>query len=552
MIDIIIVGGGLSGLIAASNLKHKNKNLNITIIDNNDYLGGRLRQYQKNSYIINEGPSWLWFKDLIENIFKEIGIKDNIDFKELENQYKLIYKKDKSIIVDKNILEKIYNLDPYCKEKLDLFLKNGETNYNLCINKYLKYNNLCISEYFSFENFKNIFKLNMLTSYKTIFDNISKHNIVNKIFIWPSLFIGSKPYRISGLFTILTYYMLKKGTHIPNKKGMIDIVEILEKHLENLGVNIIKNHYVYNLEFKNDKINEVTMINNINNNNLKLNCDYIISSTDYYSFEKMLPNKYRSYTKQYWNKQVMCPSALTFNVVINRKLNNLEYHNLFLINNLNKHINDIFENQSIPEQPLFYVNITSKLFENEVTENHENIFILIPTSNYSNISNDDINYLYQNVIEQISCYTQINLEDHIIFTDFKRDTYYNAKFDAFKNNSYGLSCENYQYAFFRPKIKSKYVNNLYYCGHTSSPGPGIPPSMVSGLNSSNLLLKNIENNSYQSIFQQIMLIITNIIVNIFTYGFNLEGIKNTFVCVKKDICFMLFNKLNYSIYFNYE
>ena len=76
--------------------------------------------------------------------------------------------------------------------------------------------------------------------------------------------------------------------------------------------------------------------------------------------------------------------------------------------------------------------------------------------------------------------------------------------------------------------------------------------MVSGLNSSNLLLKNIENNSYQSIFQQIMLIITNIIVNIFTYGFNLEGMKNTFVCAKKDICFMLFNRLNYSIYFNYE
>jgi len=128
------------------------------------------------------------------------------------------------------------------------------------------------------------------------------------------------------------------------------------------------------------------------------------------------------------------------------------------------------------------------------------------------------------------------------------------RFNAFKNNAYGLSCENYQFAFFRPKIKSRYVFNLYYCGHTSCPGPGIPPSMISGLNASNLLIKDCQNkrNIFSSFFTEFWILITNLVVNIITFGFNVVGLKTTFSCFIKEFNFILFNKLKPSNYFRYE
>ena len=146
-----------------------------------------------------------------------------------------------------------------------------------------------------------------------------------------------------------------------------------------------------------------------------------------------------------------------------------------------------------------------------------------------------------------------------------KDIDFKNRFNAYRNNAYGLSCENYQYAFFRPKIKSRYIPNLYYCGQTSCPGPGVPPSMVSGLNSSNLLLKTHEekekekekkNNYYlsriQYIFTEFWIIITNLIVNLITFGFNLLGLKTSIICLSKEINYTLFGKLKPNYYFKYE
>jgi phytoene desaturase len=37
-----------------------------------------------------------------------------------------------------------------------------------------------------------------------------------------------------------------------------------------------------------------------------------------------------------------------------------------------------------------------------------------------------------------------------------------------------------QTAIFKPKMKSKKLNNLFYTGQLTTPGPGVPPSLISG------------------------------------------------------------------------
>jgi phytoene desaturase len=37
-----------------------------------------------------------------------------------------------------------------------------------------------------------------------------------------------------------------------------------------------------------------------------------------------------------------------------------------------------------------------------------------------------------------------------------------------------------QTAFLRPKLKSSRVQNLYFTGQLTVPGPGVPPALISG------------------------------------------------------------------------
>jgi phytoene desaturase len=37
-----------------------------------------------------------------------------------------------------------------------------------------------------------------------------------------------------------------------------------------------------------------------------------------------------------------------------------------------------------------------------------------------------------------------------------------------------------QTAFLRPKLQSKKVKSLFFTGQLSVPGPGVPPSLISG------------------------------------------------------------------------
>ena len=52
--------------------------------------------------------------------------------------------------------------------------------------------------------------------------------------------------------------------------------------------------------------------------------------------------------------------------------------------------------------------------------------------------------------------------------------------ETFRGNAYGLANTLRQTALFRPSCRSKKVKNLFYTGQLTVPGPGVPPSLISG------------------------------------------------------------------------
>ena len=68
---ILIVGGGLGGLATAICLS--DKNFEITIIEKNSNLGGKINYFEKDGYKFDTGPSLITLPHIFENLFKKAG-----------------------------------------------------------------------------------------------------------------------------------------------------------------------------------------------------------------------------------------------------------------------------------------------------------------------------------------------------------------------------------------------------------------------------------------------------------------------------------------------
>ena len=58
--------------------------------------------------------------------------------------------------------------------------------------------------------------------------------------------------------------------------------------------------------------------------------------------------------------------------------------------------------------------------------------------------------------------------------------YFVRDYNSFKGNAYGLANTLKQTAILKPGCRSKKVNNLFFAGQLTVPGPGVPPSLISG------------------------------------------------------------------------
>jgi len=83
-------------------------------------------------------------------------------------------------------------------------------------------------------------------------------------------------------------------------------------------------------------------------------------------------------------------------------------------------------------------------------------------------------------INRLEVYTRDNIKDHIVYNrSFTRKNFIND-YNSFKGSAYGLANTLRQTDILKPSIKNRKVKNLYYTGHLTVPGPGVPLSLISG------------------------------------------------------------------------
>lgn len=486
---VIVIGSGFAGLSAATHLAHKG--YDVTILEKNSIAGGRARQYESDGFTFDMGPSWYWMPDVFERYFANFGkkVSDYYHLVRLDPSYIVHFGENDAMKVPASMPELEAMFEQYeqgSTKNLRHFLKEAEYKYTVGINEFVYKPGNSILEFADMRVIKSLFRLQMFQSMAKHVRKLFKNPKIISLLEFPVLFLGATPQNTPALYSLMNYADISLGTWYP-MGGMHKIVEGMVSLAKEKGVKLLLNEEVTRLETSSNHITRVHTQHNI------YETDILVGGADYHHIEQeLLPAEKRQYSEKYWQKRTMAPSSIVFYLGINKRLDNLWHHNLFFDENFEVHAKEIYETPQFPSKPLFYVSCPSKTDPTVAPEGCENLFILIPTA--PNLTDTDAikEQYYHIVMERLEKITKQNIRDAVVYkrayahTDFQKD------YHAFKGNAYGLANTLLQTAFFKPKLRSSRLKNLFYTGQLTTPGPGVPPSLISGEVVANEIFKNIQ------------------------------------------------------------
>lgn len=480
---ISIIGSGFASLAAACYLAKDG--FSVTVYEKNEQIGGRARQFKKNGFTFDMGPSWYWMPDVFERFFSDFGksASDYYRLDKLNPAYKVFFGNNNSITIE-DTLEKISRAfereEPGSSLKLQKFIDQAQNNYNIAIKELVYRPGISPLELVTPATIKKIGQF-----FSTISRDVRKefkNKKLIQILEFPVLFLGAKPDNTPSFYSFMNYADFGLGTWHPHG-GMYKVIEGMEALAHSLGVEIKTNTPV-------DKINVINnSIASIEVNGQTIETDIVVSGADYHHSESLLDQKFRQYSEKYWEKKIYAPSSLLFYVGFKKKLKNINHHNLFFDVDFDAHATDIYDNPKWPEAPLFYANFTSVTDAGTAPFDHENGFFLIPIAPGLEDTPQLRELYFEKIITRFEELTHQNVRKDILFKesfcvkDFIKD------YNSYKGNAYGMANTLLQTAFLRPKLKSSKVENLFFTGQLTVPGPGVPPSLISGKLVSGLIQK---------------------------------------------------------------
>jgi len=483
---IQIIGSGFSSLSAACYLAQAGHQ--VSIYEKNSSVGGRARQLKKEGFTFDIGPSWYWMPDVFDRFFSDFGKKtsDYYQIEKLDPAYKIFFEDEIITIGDSmiKICAEFERIEKGSGIKLDKFIKKAQDNYGIAVNKIL-YNAPGISP-LELVSKDTVIRLDQF--FKTISHEVRK-NFSNPKLIstleFPSLFLGAKPSKTPSFFSFMNFADFGLGTWHP-KGGMYEVIKGMETLAIELGVSIHTNQVVEKIVVKNN------VVTGLVTNNVFKKSDIVLSGADYHHSETLLDIEYRQHSEAYWDKKVFAPSSLLFYIGIDKKLKNAEHHNLFFDADFEKHAEEIYDEPKWPSHPLFYANVPSKTDPSMAPKGCDALFILMPIAPNIEDTTELRDYYLEKIIKRFEEKTKQSIQNNIIFKESFCVNDFKSEYNSYKGNAYGMAMTLLQTAFLRPKLKSTKVDHLYFTGQLTVPGPGVPPSLISGKLTSELIMKRLK------------------------------------------------------------
>jgi len=471
-----VIGSGFAGLSAACHLAKAGNE--VIVLEKNSTPGGRARQLKMSGFTFDMGPSWYWMPDVFERFFEHFQKtpSDYYELQRLDPSYRVRFE-DESIDLPASMAEMealFEEIEPGSSLALRKFLKQAAFKYEVGINDLVYKPSRSLMEFADRRLLTGLLKMDVLTSMSKHIRKFFKNEKLIQLMEFPVLFLGSTPENTPALYSLMNYADIQLGTWYP-KGGMFKVVEGMVTLAESLGV---KFHYDEAVTSVNIAGKNITHLVTSKGSHA---VDIVVGGADYHHLDQhILPEGYRNYSPNYWDTRTMAPSSLLFYIGVDQPLPNMKHHVLFFDEDFKQHAHEIYNDPKWPSKPLLYTSVTSKTDDTVAPAGHENLVILIPVAPDLEDTEAIREKYFQLAMDRLEAFTGTNIRDHIVVKKSYAHNDFVADYHSYKGNAYGLANTLLQTAILKPAMKSKKLTNLYFTGQLTVPGPGVPPSIISG------------------------------------------------------------------------
>lgn len=474
----VIIGAGLGSLAASCFLAKKG--YEVLVLEKNSSVGGRARVLKDKGYTFDMGPSWYLMPDVFERFFANFGKKpqDYYQLKKLDPAYRIFFEKNKVVDISSDLKKNVELFDKHEKDggkKFLDYLAMSKTQYDLSMESFVYRDYDSVFSVLKKDFFEKGRKLNLFGNVSSEVNKYFESDFLKKILMYNIVFLGGTPKNTPSLYSIMAHIDFNLGVWYP-KGGLGSVVDGIFKLSKELRVQ-----YKYDAEVS--KINGDKNLKKANSlvlsNGEIISADLIIANADYHHVEmNLIDEDFRTYDEPFWKKSTVAPSAFVAYLGINKKLKKLDHHNLFLGNDWEKYFDSIFENPEWPDKPTYYLCVPSKNDDSVAPKGKENVFITVPIASGLEDNPELRDKFFEKIIIDVEEVTGEKIFDNIEYKKFFSINDFRTDYNAYKGTALGLSHTLFQSAFFRPRMKSQKLNNLYYCGQYVHPGIGVPMALI--------------------------------------------------------------------------
>jgi 1-hydroxy-2-isopentenylcarotenoid 3,4-desaturase len=475
---VVIVGAGFGGMSAAALLARDG--FDVTVIEKNEQPGGRGSVYQEAGYTFDMGPSWYLMPDVYEKFFADFGKKpeDLFTLEKLDPLYRIFFY-DKAIYDISPELEENYQLFESFEEgggdKLKSYLASSRELYEFSVNEMLYKDYRSVLDLLSGKLLLKAPKLRLWENLQHYVNKQFKSDQARKILEYAIGFLGGSPQNTPSFYHLVSHADLTLGVWYP-QGGMREIVKVVRDLAESYGAEFIYNEPVELLEIHENRVKRVIT------NKAVYEPDMVVVNADYHHGEvDLLTPEHRTYDETYWEKKILSPSAMVAYLGVNRRVEGLAHHNLFLERDWDDGFNAVFNpmQTSWPENPSYYVNVPSLTDESAAPPGCDTLYILAPLAPGLEDTPQLREDFYNRIMDDLEGKLEDKIREDVVVKKLFALNDFQDRYNAYKGTAFGLTHTLDQTALFRPAHRSKKVENLYYTGQYTHPGIGVPMTMVS-------------------------------------------------------------------------
>ena len=488
---VVVIGGGISGLATSALLAKAG--CEVDLFEARERVGGRAYTIKDGKFTFETGPSWYLMPDAFDQFYRLMGTTaaEQLDLVQLEPAYKTFYEAEPGKAPSEPILihdllgknmEVFESVEPGAGEALGRYVASAQDVYDLSM-KYFLYTNFdSVKPFLKPELLKRagMFLSHLFKSLDGFAGQHVRDERLRKILDFPAVFLGASPYNTPSMYHLMTHVDMNVGVFYP-QGGFYKIIESIAKLAKDAGVRIHTSSPVSKIIVKDGAAAGVLVGDEV------VAAEVLVGTADLEFVEtKLLEPKHQTYKPAYWNRKQPGPSALLVMLGVKGKLPELEHHTLLYSNNWKKNFDKVFKKadgkSQIANPASLYICKPSATDKSVAPSGHENLFVLVPAAPDVALGGEGdpaLEAAADRIVDQIADWAGIpDLKSRIVTRHIMGPADFAKNLNAWSGTALGMAHTLGQSAFFRPRNKSKKVKGLYYAGHNTLPGIGLPMCLI--------------------------------------------------------------------------